>query len=330
MKVLISDIPKAQNRDIDYECALLKSAFPDIETVVYDYDETKKEEFKTLLRDADALLTAYIFMDREMLDCAEKLKILSLTSSGYNFVDLNYATEKKVAVVPIGEYCTEEVADHAMALLLALSRRLKKYVDVLDNQRKWLYKEAGELHSLRGQTMGIFGLGKIGRALAVRAQVFGIQVVAYDPYLPPAVAEQIGVQLVTPEYIAENCSIISNHMIQTAEVTDFFNADYFNSLKKHPIFINVARGGCVDEEALLAALDNGTISAAGLDVFKDENPDLRENPFMGRDNVLVTPHAAFYTAESVARAQRISVENIIYYLKGEYDKVNRIVNGITG
>lgn len=330
MKVLIADLPKAQNRNIQYECDLLRSAFPDVETVIYNYDEARKDEFKELLRDADALLTAYIIMDKEMLDCAEKLKILALTSSGYNFVDLDYATQKGVAVVPIGEYCTAEVADHAMALMLALSRQLKKYVDVLDHQHKWLYKEAGELHSLNGQTLGIFGLGKIGRALAVRAQAFGIKVVAYDPYLPPAVAEQIHVELVTPAYIAENCDIISNHMIQTAEVTDFFNEEYFSSLKKHPIFINVARGGCVDEDALLKALDCGQVRAAGLDVFKDENPALNSNPFIGRSDVLVTPHAAFYTAESVARAQRVSVENIIYYMKGEYDKVNRIVNGITG
>lgn len=328
MKVLIADLPKAQNRDIDYEINLLRSAFPDVETIVYNYDEAKKEEFKVLLRDADALLTAYIVMDREMLDCAVKLRILSLTSSGYNFVDLDYATEKKVAVVPIGEYCTNEVADHAMALLLGLNRKLKSYVNILDHQHKWLYKEAAPIHSLLNQTLGIFGLGKIGRALATRAQAFGINVVAYDPYLPPAVAESVNVKLVSPEYITENCNIISNHMIQTAEVADFFNEAFFCSLQKAPIFLNVARGDSVDEKALLKALDTGRISAAGLDVFKDENPDLTKSPFIGRDNVLITPHAAFYSAESVARAQQISVENIIYYLKGEYDKVNRIVNGV--
>ena len=328
MKVLIADLPKAQNRDIDYEINLLKGAFPDVETIVYNYDEAKKDEFKVLLKDADALLTAHIAINREMLDCAEKLRILSLTSSGYNSVDLDYATEKRVAVVPIGEYCTNEVADHAMALMLGLNRKLKSYVNLLDHQRKWLCKEAGTIHSLRNQTLGIFGLGKIGRALASRAQAFGINVVAYDPYLPPAVAESINVKLVSPEYIAENCSIISNHMIQTAEVADFFNEAFFSSLQKTPIFLNVARGDSVDEKALLKALDTGKISAAGLDVFKEENPDLKKSPFIGRDNVILTPHAAFYSVESVARAQQISVENIIYYLKGEYDKVNRIANGI--
>ena len=152
--------------------------------------------------------------------------------------------------------------------------------------------------------------------------------VAYDPYLPPAIAEQVHVKLVSPQYIQENCTIISNHMIQTAEVEDYFNEEFFSGLKRAPIFLNVARGGAVDEAALLDALETGKVSAAGLDVFKDENPDLSQNSFLGRNNVMVTPHAAFYSKESVARAQKISVENIIYYLKGEYEKVNHIVNGV--
>lgn len=328
MKVLIADLPKAQNRDIDYEINLLKSAFPDVETVVYNYDEAKKNEFKALLRDADAILTALIIMDKDMLDCAEKLRIISLTSTGYNFVDVECATEKNIAVVPVGEYCTNEVADHTIAMLMALNRKLKNFVDIVDNQKLWLYKKAGTIHSLNGQTMGIFGLGKIGRAVAQRAQAFGINVVAYDPYLPEQIASDIGVKLVEPEYIMENCDIISNHMIQTAEVESFFNESFFSRLKKAPVFLNVARGASVDETALLKALDTGKISAAGLDVFRDENPDLTASPFIGRENVLVTPHAAFYSAESVALCQKISVENIIYYLKGEYEKVNRIVNNI--
>lgn len=112
-----------------------------METVIYDYDDANKEEFKTLLRDADALLTAYIPMNREMLDCAEKLRIVSLTSSGYNFVDLDYATKKGIAVAPIGEYCSEEVADHAMALLLALNRKIKKYMDLVENQKSGSVKK---------------------------------------------------------------------------------------------------------------------------------------------------------------------------------------------
>lgn len=330
MKVLIADLPKAQNRDIDYEINLLKSAFPDIQTVVYNYDEAKKDEFKELLKDADALLTALIVMDRDMLDCAEKLKLISLTSTGYNFVDVACATEKNIAVVPVGEYCTDEVADHTMALMLALNRKLKNYVNIVDNQKLWLYKKAGVIHGLKGRMLGIFGLGKIGRAVALRAQAFGMEVVAYDPYLPEQIAKDIGVELVEPEYIMYNCDIISNHMIQTAEVADFFDRDFFSGLKKAPVFLNVGRGASVDEAALLDAIETGKISAAGLDVFKDENPDLTKSPFIGRDNVLITPHAAFYSAESVALCQKISVENIIYYLKGEYNKVNRIVNDIRG
>ncbi len=330
MKILIADLPKAQNRDIDYEINLLKAAFPDVQTVIYNYDEAKKDEFKALLKDADALLTALIVLDRDMLDCADKLKIISLTSTGYNFVDVDCATEKNIAVTPVGEYCTNEVADHTMALMLALNRKIKNYINIVDNKKMWVSKNAGVIHSLSGQKLGIFGLGKIGRAVAVRAQAFGIEVVAYDPYLPEKMAMEIDVKLVDPEYIMENCDIISNHMIQTAEVENFFNDSFFSGLKRSPVFINAGRGASVDEEALLKALDTGKVSAAGLDVFRDENPDLTKSPFVGRENVLITPHAAFYSAESVALCQKISVENIIYYLKGEYQKVNRIVNNVRG
>lgn len=328
MKVLIADLPKAQNRNIDYEIDLLKAEFPDVETVVYNYDSSKKAEFQSLLQDADALLTALIPMDAEMLAHAKKLRILSLTSTGYNFVDLDCATKQNIAVAAIGEYCTNEVADHAMALLLSLNRKLKTYTRLVEKEKKWLYKEAAPIHSLSGQTLGIFGLGKIGRALAKRAQAFGLTVIAHDPYLPPAVAEEMNVRLVSAKEIMECSDIISNHMIQTPEVYNFFNDDFFNGLKKTPIFLNVARGDSVDEPALLRALDQGKISGAGLDVFKDENPDLKDNPFLGRDNVVITPHGAFYSVESYQRMQDISVGNIIHYIKGEYQKVNRIVNGI--
>ena len=326
MKVLIADLPKAQNRDIQYEINLLKSHFPDVEAVIYNYDEAKKDEFKELLKDADVLLTALIVLDEDMLECAKKLRLISLTSTGFNFVDVPCATKKEIAVAAVGEYCTNE--DHAMALMLALNRKLKNYIDIVDRQKQWLYKKAGTIHVLKGQKLGIFGLGKIGRAVAMRAKAFGIEVVAYDPYLPKQIAEDMGVKLVTKEYITENCDIISNHMIQTAEVESFFNADFFHSLKKAPMFLNVARGNSVEEEALLEALDTGKISAAGLDVLRDENPDLEKSPFIGRENVIVTPHGAFYSAESVALCQKISVENIIYYLKGAYDQVNRIVNDV--
>ena len=328
MKILISDLPKAQNRDIDYEINLFKSAFPDVEILVYDYDPAKKDEFKDMLKDADALLTALIVLDEDMLSCAEKLRVVSLTSTGYNFVNVPYATERNIAIAAVGEYCTNEVADHTLSLLLALNRRLKNYIDMVDNKKLWLSKEAGAIHVLNGQKMGIFGLGKIGRAVAKRAQSFGISVVACDPYLPKEIADEIGVTLVDAQYIAENCDIISNHMVQTEKVENFFNDNFFNSLKKKPIFLNVGRGASVDEDSLLDAIKTGKIIAAGLDVFKDENPDLNNSPFVGLDNVIITPHSAFYSAESVKLCQKISVENIINYFNKEYEKVNRLVNEV--
>ncbi|MDO4620374.1 MAG: NAD(P)-dependent oxidoreductase [Lachnospiraceae bacterium] len=328
MKILIADLPKAQNRNIDYEIDMLKEAFPDVETVVYDYDPEKKEEFKELLKDSDALLSALIMMDKEMFDCAEKLKILSLTSTGFNFVDLEEAAAHQVAVAAVGEYCTEEVAEHTMALMLALNRRLKQYTEKVEVEHRWVSKDVGAIHSLSSQKLGIMGLGKIGRAVAVRAQAFGMKVYGYDPYLPKEVADGIGVELVDVKFIQENCDIITSHMAQTKELENFFNEEFFSGLKKAPIFINAARGASVDEDALLKALDKGLVRGAGLDVFKDENPKLEGNPFLNRNNVIITPHCGFYSQESVVLCQKVSTENMIHYLKGEYDQVNRLVNEV--
>ncbi len=132
--------------------------------------------------------------------------------------------------------------------------------------------------------------------------------------------------MVDPEFIYENCSIISNHMAQTEENRYFFNRDSFSKMKKAPIFINVGRGLAVDQEALLDALDKGWVTSAGLDVLEVEHPDITDCKLVGREDVILTPHAAFFSKESMADIVRIPCENIINYLIGDYPKLFKIIN----
>lgn len=325
MKILITDYPDVIKRDLACEQEILQKGLPGCEVEIYPY-LGDREELKRVLQDTDAVLTAFLNFDEELLSAAGKLKCICFNATGYDFVDYNAACRRGIGIVPIGEYCTGEVADHTMALILALERGLKHYIRDIDERKNWQYYSGPKLQRLQGMKLGIFGFGKIGRAVAARAGAFGIRVYACDPGITKETAGEAGATLVDEDYLLEHCDIISNHMNLTENNRNFFNRDRFLKMKKHPVFINVSRGGAVDEDALTEALDRGIVSAAGLDVLREENPDLETEKLTGRENVIITPHAAFYTEQSLADLQRISCENAVHYLRGEYSQVNKIVN----
>ncbi len=325
MKIVIADYRETLNRDLDYEAAIVKKMLPEAQIVIYEY-HNDKEEFKQVIKDADAVKTAFIMMDRDLIDSAGNLKCISFGSAGYNNVDLPYASEKKIAVLAVPEYCTEEVADHAVTLMLALNKNLKIYEKLVE-EGKWRYRIDRKVHSLQSQTLGIVGFGKIGQAVAKRALVFGMNVKSVSSHLSKTEAAACGVIKVELEELLETCDIISNHMKLTPQTKGYFNFYLFLKMKKKPLFINVGRGGTVVENDLIKALDRGLIRGAGLDVLEKENPELSVHPLVGRENVIITPHAAFYSEEAIKKLHTISTENMIYYLKGEYEKVF-IVNHI--
>lgn len=325
MNILISDYQNSLNRDIDYEINLLKKSLPNPTITVVPYED--QSHFLNELRNADGLLTAFIPVDDALLAQAPNLKCISLNSTGYNFVDLTSASKRNITVCAIREYCTLEVAEFAFTLLLSLIKKIKYHQVNLEEKHLWQYDAVGSVTSISGKTLGIYGLGRIGQALAKMAQAFHMNVVAVDPYLPKEVAEQLNIPLVDSAYIKENADFISNHMNATQDNACFFNEAFFKDLKKKPYFINVARGACVDEDALLQALDLGYINGAGLDVLTSEMPDLATVPFLGRDNVILTPHAAFYSEASMKKLQDCSCSNLIHYFNDELQLIDHIVNG---
>lgn len=326
MKVLICDYKEELNRDIEYEKEVLINNLKDNEVQIEVYPFENKEKLKEKIRDADVLLTAFIEIDEEVLRAAKKLRLISVNAAGYGAIDIDYAAAKNIAVCNVAEYCTQEVSEHVLSLILALSRNLKGYVKDVEERKRWSYLTKNSVRRLEGQTLGIFGLGKIGQAVAKRAQGFGIKVIAVDPFLPKEIAGNLGVELVDKEYALKNSDIISNHMNVTAENKQYFTMEEFKLMEKHPIFINAGRGVAVNEADLLAALNKKIIRGAGLDVLESENPNLNKCEFLNRRNVIVTPHAAFYSENSMRELQKISCENIIHFFNGEKDKVFRIVN----
>lgn len=167
---------------------------------------------------------------------------------------------------------------------------------------------------------------EIGKAVAVRAKALGMKVLVCTNHLKQNQAKNAGVTIATAEEIFEQADVITNHMSPNRNNENYYNLEAFTKMIRQPVFINVSRGCCVDEDALTEALDRHLIFAAGLDVLKQEEPDLRKCKLIHRDNVILTPHAAFFSETSMRDLQKSSCENVVHYLKKEYDQVHAIVN----
>lgn len=328
MKILISDYPEELNRNLAYEKELFLHQLPIQESDIEIYPYKNESEFLEHVKDADALLTAFLPLGESVFSKCEKLKCIGINATGYGTVDMKAAEKYNIAVCPVLEYCTSEVAEHTLALMSALFRNLKTYMEKVEQEHIWSYQSAGPNQRMAGKTLAVFGLGRIGRAVAKRAQAFDMKVIGVDLYFPKEEAEKLGVTLVDKEYALKHADVITNHMNQTKENELYFSWTEFEKMKQKPFFLNVGRGSAVSEEALVHALDTGKIRGAALDVLKSEAPELEENPLLGRENVILTPHAAFYSETSMQELQRITCENIIFFFQGEYEKIQFLANPI--
>lgn len=327
MKVLICDHPDSMMPDHTLETETLRAGLgSDVEVEVYEYEDGKRAEFYERLADADALLTAFVTVDAEAFAHAPKLKVVSLNSTGFDQVDLEEAARRGIGVCPIGEYCTWDVSESAIAYMSALNKHFKFYQKEIDERGVWDYAAAPPWPRLQDQVLGIVGFGKIGRCTAEKASGLVKKVIACDPHADDAAFAQRGVTRVGKEELLAHADIIVNHMCLTDGNARYFDEGAFDAMARRPIFINLGRGLCVDEEALVTALDAGRLRAFGTDVLYDETPDLATNRLVGRDNVIITPHAAFYSTTALEDLERLSCQNIVHFLKGEKDKVFKLLD----
>lgn len=326
MKIVICDYAADLGRPYEYEIGLLKAALPDAKVVVYEYRDENKQEFIELMRDADAAINTYVTFDREILSQCGKLKYIALNAMGYNMVDVAAATEFGVMVCPVAEYCTEEVAEHTLALMLALCRGLRKYIKDIENH-VWDYMGAGEIERISGKTITIFGFGRIGKAVALRCLALGLNVQVVSGSLKAEAAEALGLKLVDWQTALETSDILANHMSMNAKNANFFDLSKFErAADRKPLFLNTGRGGTVVQDDLVKALDMGYLRGAGLDVLDSENPNFSTLKLLGRDNVIITPHAGFYSIQSARALQDIACATVISAMTGKYDEIGKIVN----
>lgn len=329
MKVAICDYKEPLNRDLEIEKGVFKKFLGEDTDISLYVHEGDQEAFKDAIKDVDGILTSYLEFPKEIINSNPDLKAISIEATGYNFVDADAAEKQDTGVAVIGEYCTQEVADHSIALMLAVARKLKHYDQEIEKKHVYDYNSTSGMIRLEGSTIGILGLGKIGKAVAKRAQGFGMKVIAYSPSCTPEIAEPLGVKLVSKEELFKTSDVISVHMRLTPENENMLNKEAFDMMEKKPIIVNVSRGAMIDESALLEALDNGQVFGAGLDVLVEETDENTLTcPFVGREDVVLTPHSAFYSDFALYECQRIAAENLCYMLLGEQDKVFRMVNNV--
>jgi D-3-phosphoglycerate dehydrogenase / 2-oxoglutarate reductase len=276
---------------------------------------TSADDILEVARNADAILVTYAKLPGELLRRLTRCKVIGRFGLGVDNIDIAAAAELGITVTYVPDYCMHEVSDHAMALLLALARKIP-FSNNLVQAGRWEMPAVVPIHRLAGRVLGLVGFGNIPRAIAPKAKAFGLRVATHDPFVSQAAFAAAGVEAMSFERLLEISDFVSIHAPLVPATRGLFNAEVFRRMKKGAILINTARGPLVDEAALIAALDSGHLGAAALDVVAVE-PLARESKLIGRDNVILTPHTAFYSVEALDELQTKCASDVARVLSGE-------------
>ena len=278
-----------------------------------------REELLEAVKDVDALYcTLNEKIDKELLDRAEKLRVVGTMSVGVDHIDVEYATSKGIYVVHTPGVLTETVADHAWALLLAAARRVAEADDMI-RRGEWTIPWAPTMllgHDVYGKVLGIVGLGRIGYAVAKRARGFDMKILYYDVVRRPEAEKELGAEYTTLDDLLRRSDFVTIHVPLTPETRKLIGERELKLMKKTAILVNTARGPIVDQKALTKALSEGWIAAAGLDVFEEEPIDPND-PLLRLRNVVLTPHIGSASHDTRNKMAEMAAEGIVKVLKGE-------------
>ena len=288
---------------------------------------TDEKQLADACRDADGVVNSRAQVTRTVIAAMERCRIIVRYGIGVDTIDVAAATERGILVANVPDYCIDEVSDHALTLLLTMSRQLIAAIR-LAKQDTWAISKMPQLHRLRGQTCGLLGCGKIGSLLAGKVSALGMRVIVRDPYLSEENARRINAEIVSFGALLERSDFISLHAPLTEQTRNIFGKEAFSKMKKTAYLINAARGGLIDEAALIEALDSGVIDGAGLDVLESEtNVTPVRSSLVTHPKVVVTPHTSWLSIEARAALQARAIEQVLTCLKGgmPYGLVNREV-----
>jgi D-3-phosphoglycerate dehydrogenase len=295
------DPAKAALARLDPELRMAKSASAD--------------DILAVARDADAILVTYAKLPGELLRALTRCRAIGRFGLGVDNIDIPAAAALGITVTYVPDYCMHEVSDHAMALLLALARKVP-LANKLVQAGRWEVPPLVPIHRLSGRVLGLVGFGNIPRALAPKAKSFGLRVVTHDPHVPAEIMAAAGVEATGFDELLAISDFVSVHAPLLPATRGMFNAEVFRRMKKGAVLINTARGPLVDEDALVAALDAGQLGGAALDVVAAE-PLSADSRLIGRGNVVLTPHTAFYSVEALDELQTKCASDVARVLSGE-------------
>jgi len=278
--------------------------------VVLEECKTEDEVIKAAW-DADALMVQHAKISRKVIQRLEKCRIIARYGVGFDNVDTAAATEHGIMVANVPDYCIDEVSSHAIALLMACSRKVVQSNNAVKSG-VWTYTVAEPIYRLTGQTLGIVGLGRIGSAAARKGVGLGFKVQVYDPYV---FETDLDVSFVDFDVLLETSDFVSIHAPLTDETHQMFGENEFRKMKKSAFLINTARGPIVNEKELYKALKTGEIAGTGLDVMEQEPPD-QDNPLLTLDNLIISSHTAWYSNDSRLLLQLETTRAVVAVLKG--------------
>lgn len=276
-----------------------------------------KDEDKLIngCRDADGLLNQFAPLTRKVISSLDKCKVIARYGIGYDNVDVDAATEKNIIITNVPEYAIEEVAEHALSLMLSLARK----VTIINERVKhavWDYNAAKPIYKIRGATLGLVGFGNIARNFAWRAQGLGLNVLAYDPYIEEQEMSNLKVKKTELEALLKESDFVSLHVPLIPGTHSLIGKKELSLMKESAFLFNLSRGAVVDEAALIEALAAGVIAGAAVDVLEKEPPD-PDNPLLKMDNVIITPHMAWYTEESETKLRSTVATDVAKVLTGQ-------------
>lgn len=309
-KVLLTDYEFAH---LEYEEQVFNESGLDIEFIKKQCKT--EEDVIEHAKEADALLNQYAPISKRVIDSLERTRVISRYGVGVNTIDVDAAQAKNITVANVPDYGMEEVSNHALALLLSWARK----VTLLNNEVKqgnWDFKACVPIHRFDKQTVGVLGFGRIPRRFIEKVKPLGFQTAAYDPFVSEEDMAAAGVQKMELDEIIRESDYLSVHVPLIKETHHLLNAERFSQMKKNAVIINTARGPIIDEKALIDALQQGMIAGAALDVTEEE-PVSKNSPLLQMDNVIITPHSAWYSEEAMVELRQKAAKNIVQVLKGE-------------
>jgi D-3-phosphoglycerate dehydrogenase / 2-oxoglutarate reductase len=313
-KVVIADY---DYDDVEIERAIIEAAGFEL---VAAHSKTEDEVIE-VAHDAAGIIAQYAPISARVIAELPECRVIARYGTGVDVVDVAAATEHNIVVTNVpNDWCENEVADHAMALLLALSRKITVY-DRETRAGIWQWQSGAPIHVLRGSTLGLLSFGAIARAVAARASAFGMQISAHDPFVPADEITATGAKPVSFDELVTESDCIVIQAPLTPQTYHMFDETQLRRMKPTSILINTGRGPIVDDRALHRALSEGWIAGAALDDIEEEPSKIRDwqpdNPLFSLDNVVITPHAAFYSEESLQTVRRFPAEEVVRVISGQ-------------